>query len=259
MAQSPRLVIGNWKMKLSYRQSLALANSLKAALKKQPALKSQSLEIGVCPDFLALPKVAEILRRSVIACGGQDACWQDKGACTGEVSPVELASLGCSYVILGHSERRLYNNETDSLISKKVIAALNSGLTPILCIGESGAERKSGKTMQILKRQLSILKKIKLDKNQKLVIAYEPVWAIGSGLSLSPEDAYAAHAMIKKELSIIYSEPVVARQTRVLYGGSVDAKNVLSLAQVPGIDGFLVGGASLRAAEFLKICSVFLK
>lgn len=244
-------------MKLSLKQSLALARSIKLVFKSSRSLDLSGLEIGVCPDFLALPGVAAILRRSQVAYGSQNACWQDSGACTGEVSPREIFALGSRYAIIGHSERRLYNQESDALIAKKVIAVLAAGLLPILCIGESLIERQSGLTAKVLKRQLDILKKIRLETKQNIVIAYEPVWAIGTGMSLAPEDAKKAHALIKTHLSAIY--PDKAGRIRVLYGGSVDDKSAPMLAKVEGIDGFLVGGASLKARDFLKICQSMLQ
>jgi len=255
------LIAGNWKMHLTRTEAVALAEHVKHRV----GMRSD-IEIAVCPSYVNLHAVGEILRGGVVKLGAQNVFWQEEGAFTGQVSPVMLASIGCEYVILGHSETRgrfgqspipenllYYFSETDETINLKIQAILPHGLKPILCVGETLAEREAGNTDTIIQTQLrEALKSLEEDELYDLVIAYEPVWAIGTGKVCEPDEANRVCGLIRKELAQLYSDESMER-TRVLYGGSVKATNAASLLQQPEIDGALVGGASLQAEEFLQI------
>lgn len=208
-------------------------------------------DILVCPPFTALYPVGKELEGTNIALGGQNMFYEEQGAFTGEISPLMLKDVDCSYVILGHSERRHIFGETDELINKKVLSACSHGLIPILCVGETLEERESGRTKEVVERQ--IREGLKgFDSEKDVVIAYEPVWAIGTGKTATPELAQEVHQFIRELLSdILGSEK--ADGTRILYGGSVKPENAKGLLEMPDIDGALVGGASLKAESFAKI------
>lgn len=243
-----KIIIANWKMKLPYRQAAAL-------LKKFKTLRlAASAEAVVCPDFLALPLAAKILRGSKLSLGAQDASLADRGAYTGEVSASDLKNLGVKYVILGHSERREYLLESDELINQKLREVLLvKGLVPILCVGE----KKRGKNPKaILFKQLAgALKGITLSSKQSIIVAYEPVWAIGTGKLVNPTEVTLAHLLIKGFLTKKFKPG----QVRVIYGGSVDSKNSANFRDIAVVDGLLVGGASLKPADFLTIFTSMLK
>jgi triosephosphate isomerase len=242
------VVAGNWKMNKTASEAVDLAREIIAAI--QPFV---SVERVLCPPFTALAAVAPWLTGTGIGLGAQNMHWEKSGAFTGEVSPPMLAGL-CQYVIVGHSERRQYFAETDENVNKKVIAALAHGLTPIVCVGENLAENEAGKTAEVVTRQTrAAYASLSADDTLKTIIAYEPVWAIGTGKAATPAGANAVIGLhIRGALADLYSS-AVADAVRVQYGGSVTAANAADLMAQPDIDGALVGGASLKPAEFAAI------
>jgi len=209
----------------------------------------RDVDIVIAPPFTALYTMANLLKITNIGLAAQDLFYEDKGAYTGEISPVMLTDIGCSYVIIGHSERRIYFGETNEIVNKKIRAARRHGLEVIFCIGESLSEREAGMTFDVLKKQITEgLRDISSDG---LIIAYEPVWAIGTGKTATPDQAQEAHESIRKTLSHLYGEP--AKGLRILYGGSVTPENADVLMACPDVDGALVGGASLKADSFAGI------
>lgn len=240
-----KLVAGNWKMHGSLAENAALLSALKPAL--------AGIEAVVCVPFPYLAQAQAELTGSSIAWGAQNVSEQAKGAFTGEVSVSMLLDFGCTYVIVGHSERRSLYGESDALVARKYVAAQAAGLTPILCVGESLAERESGVTEAVVSRQLdAVIDAAGVASLAKAVIAYEPVWAIGTGKTASPEQAQAVHAFIRGKVSAL--DASVADQLVIQYGGSVKAANAAELMAQPDIDGGLIGGASLVADEFVAIC-----
>ena len=242
------LVAGNWKM----NKTVAEARELIAAM--GPALKNiQGVEKVVCPTFVSLVAVANLVGGTDIGLGAQDMHWEEKGAFTGQVAP-NMVKEFCKYVILGHSERRTYFGETDETVNKKVLAAQKHGLIAIVCVGETLAENQSGKTAEVVRRQtLEGLKGVDAVFAPSLVIAYEPVWAIGTGLASSGENAEAVHRdVIRTALAELFGVET-AQAIRILYGGSVTAANAAEFFAQPDIDGALVGGASLKVDEFIAI------
>ncbi|MBV9340889.1 MAG: triose-phosphate isomerase [Acidobacteria bacterium] len=210
-------------------------------------------EIVVCPPYVDVPAAVESVKASQVAIGAQDVHWKDEGAFTGEISPRMLADVGCTHVIVGHSERRQYFLETDDSVNLKLKAALGHGLTPIVCVGEVLEEREAGLTEDVLRRQCArAFHAISAKKAAKLVIAYEPVWAIGTGKTATPEMASEAHVLIRGEAAKVFGEDF-AQQLRILYGGSVKPENAKALMAEPEIDGALVGGASLAVKSFVAI------
>lgn len=243
-----KILIGNWKMQLSVRESGALARAVRAGVKKTKTA------VILCPSFPAIPAVQAALRGGAVALGAQDLFWEAKGQYTGEVSGVMLRELGCSYVIVGHSERRAHFGETDEMVHKKISAALAARLTPILCVGETREERERGERDAVLRRQVHVaLRGLTPAQIKKVIVAYEPVWVIGSGRAVPPADAVAAHGRIRSAVDEVAGETV---KVRVIYGGSVDSKNAAGFIREAAVDGCLVGGASLRAAEFLKLARI---
>jgi triosephosphate isomerase len=239
-------IAGNWKMYKLSSEARALAHGLRASLSEV-----QDREIVVCPPATALPAVIEELKGSSIGVGGQNAHWETQGAFTGELSPAMLKDVGCGYAIVGHSERRQYFGETDATVNKRMLAVLKAGLVPIVCIGETLQEREANATMTVIEKQmLGSLQS--LTPSSSIVIAYEPVWAIGTGKTATPEQAQDVHAFIRKQLAKIYGDPM-ARDLRIVYGGSVKPDNMSQLMSQPDIDGGLVGGASLEVDSFTKI------
>ena len=212
-----------------------------------------NVEIVVCPPFISLHAVKDVLAGSRIELGAQNVYWEKSGAFTGEVSAPMLKSVGCAYVIIGHSERRTYFAETDETVNKRIFAALAEGLKPIVCVGETLEERESGKTFEVIKRQIEGgLANLSVEQMASVVIAYEPVWAIGTGRTATPAQAQEVHAFIRKLLNDIFGQ-TTAEATRIQYGGSVKPDNAAELMSQPDIDGALVGGASLKADSFEKI------
>lgn len=243
-----KLVAGNWKM----HGSLAENDALLGALKSGMAAGAGS-ECAVCVPFPYLGQVQECLAGSPIAWGAQDLSEHVKGAFTGEVSAAMLKEFGCRYVIVGHSERRAMHGEDNQRVARKVKAALSAGLTPILCVGETLAQRDDGVTDAVVTAQLvAVIDELGVAALSSTVVAYEPVWAIGTGKTASPEQAQAVHATIRGQIAS--RDAGLGTRVKILYGGSVKASNAVELFAMPDIDGGLVGGASLDAKEFLGIC-----
>jgi triosephosphate isomerase len=243
-----KLIAANWKMYKTPDQTSAFFREF------LPMVAGHERdEITVCPPFINLPAAAEAAKGSTVAIGGQDLYWEKEGAFTGEISPAMLLALGCTHVIIGHSERRQYFGETDDTVNLKLKAALEAGLVPILCVGEVLEEREAGLTDDVLRRQcVRAFHKLSGKKAAKLVIAYEPVWAIGTGKTATPQLAGEAHALIRSEVSKALGDEL-ARKLRILYGGSVKPENAKGLMAEEEIDGALVGGASLDPKSFAAI------
>lgn len=241
------LVAGNWKMHGT------LAGNAELILGLRELLPTADVDCVICPPFVYLPSVATALSGSLIGLGSQDVCEQvESGAYTGEVSASMLRETGCRYVIVGHSERRAIYGESDELIARKFAAALAADLIPILCVGESLEERESGATESVVIRQLNaVIDAVGVEGLGRGVLAYEPVWAIGTGRTASPEQAQEVHACLRSRLSSI--DATIGGSVRVLYGGSVKAGNAKEIFAMPDVDGGLIGGASLKAAEFAAI------
>jgi triosephosphate isomerase len=238
------IVAGNWKCNLLTAEAAGLVKQLRGA--GEP----DGVEVVVCPAYTSLPAVAQLLVGSAIGLGSQDLYWEPKGAFTGEVSGPMLRDLGCRYVIVGHSERRALFGETDEWVRKKLTAALAHQLTPIVCVGETLAQREAGKTLEVVERQLSgALFGMAAAECERIVLAYEPVWAIGTGRTATPEQAQEAHqairAWLKRSIGAHAAEAI-----RIQYGGSVTAENAGGLMRQPDVDGALVGGASVKAESF---------
>lgn len=242
------MIAGNWKLHKNITEAVELVSDLKKDLADKT-----DIDIVVAPVFTTLASVAAVLKGSSIALAGQNCYCENSGAFTGEVSPAMLKDAGCSHVILGHSERRQIFGESDDLVNRKVKAALAEGLTPIFCIGETLEEREGDEMMDVLQRQVTVgLGGLSEEQALKVVVAYEPVWAIGTGKVASGEQAQEAHAFVRGLLAGLFSSDV-AEQVRILYGGSVKPDNVDGLMAQTDIDGTLVGGASLKAADFVRI------
>ena len=239
-----KLVVGNWKMHGSHP---ANAELLAGILASRPF----AADVAVCVPFPYLSSAAVALAGSDIRWGAQDCSVHKQGAFTGEVSAVMLAEFGCRYVIVGHSERRAMHAESDQLVADKAQAALACAVTPIVCIGETLAQREAGETAAVVKRQLSVVIHTLAHCASEMVVAYEPVWAIGTGLSATPQQAQEVHQLLRAQLQAATPH---ATQMKILYGGSVKADNAHLLFAQPDIDGALVGGASLKAADFVAIC-----
>jgi len=243
------LLAGNWKMYKTVAEAVALAQEIRAGL----ALPLKDRDVLVAPPFTALSAVSEALRGSGVLLGAQNMHWEREGAFTGEISPVMLKDVGCAHVILGHSERRHIFGESDEMIARKTRAAVDNGLTPILCVGETLPERESSRTLEVVERQLErALRALTPDEASRAVVAYEPVWAIGTGRTATPDQAQEVHAFIRKRVGVTHGEPPAAA-LRILYGGSVKPDNVDGLMSQPDVDGALVGGACLKAESFLRI------
>jgi triosephosphate isomerase (TIM) len=242
------MVAGNWKMNGSRKANEALLEGVREAL-SSPV----KAEVVVCPPYVYLPQVAGLIGGLPVALGAQNVSDQDAGAFTGEVSGEMLADVGCRYVIVGHSERRSLYAEDDAFTARKFAAARRHGLKPILCVGELLEERESGVTEQVVARQLDAVMDLEgVAALSDAVVAYEPVWAIGTGRTATPEQAQAVHAFIRARVA--ERDAAVAEGLRILYGGSVKADNAAELFSQPDIDGGLIGGASLKAADFMAIC-----
>ncbi len=241
-------IAGNWKMNLDKASAVALAQGLAKELGSE-----SGVDLAVCPPSVYLDAVSEALKGTKIAVGGQNCFYEDNGAFTGEVSTAMLKDVGCRYVILGHSERRHVIGETDELINRKVLKVLADGLLPILCVGELLEEREANRTDEVVERQTRRgLEGVSKADAAKVTIAYEPVWAIGTGKTASPEQAQEVHAMIRGLLADLY-DAELAQAVRIQYGGSVKASNAKELLGCEDIDGALVGGASLKVADFAGI------
>ena len=243
-------VAGNWKMNTDSRNGMELAQAIASGPLEQAG---QRVTVAVCPPFVYLQNVARALMASSVAVGAQDVYFESKGAFTGEVSASMLKDVGCTYVLCGHSERRHVIGEKDELINKKVAAAIVGGLLPILCVGELLSEREESKTEEVVTRQMKKgLAGLSDEKVEAVTIAYEPVWAIGTGRTATPQQAQEVHNFIRNLLAEMYDTPL-AESIRILYGGSVKPDNAADLMGQQDIDGLLVGGASLKADDFLAI------
>lgn len=242
------IVIGNWKMNGDRVSNIKLLDRLEKGLSVQ-----RSCAVVVCPPFPFLQQVAGWLLSQKVKIGAQNVSAHNYGAHTGEICAQMLTELGCSYVLLGHSERRTNNGESDSDIAKKFAAAIESGLTPVLCVGETLEEKNADLTQSIVAGQISsVIDQLGIAAFQQAIIAYEPIWAIGTGETATPEQAQAVHRVIRK--LICSDDPALADKISILYGGSVKASNAEALFNQPDIDGALVGGASLDADQFINIC-----
>jgi len=239
-----KLVVGNWKM---HGSRPANAELLAGVLAGRP----YGADVAVCVPALFLTETAATLAASDIRWGAQDVSSHEQGAYTGEISAAMLAECGCRYAIVGHSERRAYHAESDQLVAEKAQAALAKGVTPIVCVGETLAEREAGQTEAVVKRQLSAVIHQLAHCAAEMVVAYEPVWAIGTGRTATPEQAQAVHAVLRAQLQAATGH---GDRMKILYGGSVKADNAATLFAQPDIDGGLIGGASLKAADFVAIC-----
>lgn len=239
-----KLVIGNWKMHGSLAANVALLEAIKAA----PA----SARLAVCAPFPYLAQCQALLAGSVVAWGAQDVSAEARGAFTGEVAASMLAEFGVSYALVGHSERRSYHGETDATVAAKAVRALEFGIVPVVCVGESLAQREAGETEAVVGRQLgAVLEALSLEQLGRIVLAYEPVWAIGTGKTASSEQAQAVHAFLRAQVAA--RDAGVAARMAMLYGGSVKPDNAAELFSMPDIDGGLIGGASLKSDDFLAI------
>jgi triosephosphate isomerase len=239
-----RIVAGNWKMNKTIPEAVELARAV------VESTRGTETEVVVCPSYVCLAAVNEVVRGTHVALGAQDVHWMNSGAYTGKVSPDMLLSAGVKYVIIGHSEQRTYFFETNETVNQKVKAALQAGLLPIVCVGERLEEREAGKTEDVVRDHV-LGAYAGLDRAQalKTVIAYEPVWAIGTGRTATPEQAQEVHAFIRRLLVELYDAEAAA-QIRIQYGGSMTADNAASLLSKPDVDGGLIGGASLKAPSF---------
>ena len=242
------IIAGNWKLNKTSREAIVLVEELKREL-----ASVNGVDVVVCPPFTALESVSDVLTESPIALGAQNAYWQDSGAFTGEVAVPMLKDLSVAYVILGHSERRQFFGETNETVNKRLKAVLNHGLTPIVCVGENLSEREGNKTFDVIKNHVEgSLTGLSVEQAKNLVIAYEPVWAIGTGKTATPEQAQEVHAFIRKLLGQLFNSEL-ANSLRIQYGGSVTPETAAALLSKPDIDGALVGGASLKAPSFAAI------
>ena len=243
-------VAGNWKMNTDSLSSVKLAKSIVSGSSE---VAGHSVDVAVCPPFVYLQAVANALSSSHVAVGAQDIYYEQKGAFTGEISASMLKDIGCAYVLCGHSERRHVIGETDELVNKKVQAAIGGGLLPIFCVGELIEERKADKTAEVVTRQIRKgLNGLSAEKISAVTLAYEPVWAIGTGLTATPQQAQEVHSLIRKLLGETV-DGQLAEDIRILYGGSVKPDNAADLMGQQDIDGLLVGGASLKADDFMAI------
>jgi|SRR5262252_799310 len=242
------LLVGNWKMNTLAAEGAVLAADLLQRLKGL-----QNIDLVVAPPFTSLDAVGRVLKGTTLRLAAQDLHWEDRGAYTGCISHSMLEHLGCTYVLVGHSERRKLCTETDHLVNRKIHAALRGGLRPILCVGEEQSERDSGRYREVLLRQLDrALEDIPAESAARIAVAYEPVWAIGTGRAARVEDAVEAHRVVRHQLELLFGTRA-AQEMRILYGGSITAANVARYASDPQVDGVLVGGASLNAEEFAAI------
>jgi len=251
MAQRKKVIAGNWKMHKSPEESKEFVEGLLSKL-----LDKESVGVILCVPFTSLFHISELLKDEPVGFGAQNMHWEEQGAYTGEISPVMLNSTGCEYVTLGHSERRQYYNETDETVGKKVHSALEHNLKPIVCIGESLEQREADKVEEVLSRQLSGgLGDLSEDQMSEVIVAYEPVWAIGTGVNATPEQAVEAHKFIRTWLDENIASGV-GQSTTVLYGGSMKPANAETLLTNDDIDGGLIGGASLKVDSFVELVSI---
>ncbi|MCP4351943.1 MAG: triose-phosphate isomerase [Desulfobacterales bacterium] len=242
------LIAGNWKMFKTCSEAAETAGQLVKLTEN-----ATDVDVMIAPQFTALSSVADAVKNTVVSLGAQNFFWEPEGAYTGEISPAMLVSVGCRYVIIGHSERRQYFGETDESVNKKIKAAIQNKLIPVFCVGESEKEREAKDTFSVLDKQVKIgLKDFSSDDLETLVIAYEPVWAIGTGKTATSEQAQEVHQFLRSLVEKNFGN-ILANSVRILYGGSVKPDNIAELMSMPDVDGALVGGASLDAETFSKI------
>ena len=242
------LIAGNWKMNNNSAESVELVSQLRKMVSE-----AEDVEVVVAPPYTALSAVAATIKESNIFLSAQNTFWEESGAFTGEISPSMLKDIGCQHTIIGHSERRQYFGETNETVNKRLKAALKASLTPIVCIGETLEEREAGKTLAVIEQQVREgLNDLSSEEMNKVVIAYEPVWAIGTGKTATPDQAQEVHHFIREQIAQVFGERV-AENIRILYGGSVKPDNIDQLMAQRDIDGALVGGASLKADSFARI------
>jgi triosephosphate isomerase (TIM) len=242
------IIAGNWKMYKTIAEAIELVNGLKRDLSE-----IEDIDIVVVPPYTALSEISDMIAGSNIELGGQDVYWENEGAFTGEISPAMLKDAGAKYVVIGHSERRMYFHETNETVNKKVKASLNAGLLPIMCVGEKLEEREKNLTFKVVKAHVEEgLKGLSKEEALNVIIAYEPVWAIGTGKTATPEQAEEVHSYIRKLLRDMYDGDT-AEEIRIQYGGSVKPENIKALINQKNIDGALVGGASLKVEQFVPI------
>jgi len=246
-----KIVAGNWKMHKNLEESLALTTEIRGMVRDE--VKSK-VEVVLCPPAISLASMQRLLEGTPIRSGAQNCHWEDQGAYTGELSPGMIKSTGATYVIIGHSERRQYFHETDEMLARKAKSAIRHGLKVMYCVGESLEQRTDKSYLQVIEKQIRD-GLFGLDRKEfhSVVIAYEPVWAIGTGLSASPEDAQEIHAFIRRMITEYYT-PEIGAGTCILYGGSVKPENARQLFAMADIDGGLIGGAALKARDFIEIC-----
>lgn len=243
-----KIIAGNWKMFKTVQEAVELVTGLKRELADNTAV-----DVVVCPPYVNLDAVGDLLIENNIDLGSQNIFWEDEGAFTGEISGPMLKAVGVKYVVIGHSERRQYFGETNETVLKRVKAALKHGLLPIVCVGENLEDRESGKTFDVVKNHVTgSLAGLTTEEMEKIVVAYEPVWAIGTGKTATTDQAQEVHAFIRKTLAEMFDQ-TTADATRIQYGGSVKPENIAELSAQPDIDGALVGGASLKADSFAGI------
>lgn len=246
LSSSKRLVIGNWKMHGSLEANAQLLSDIQAGA----GILAEYCTLAVCPPFPYLAQAASSLKNSAVSWGAQDVSVHQQGAYTGEVSAAMLKDFNCSWVLVGHSERRSMHGESDELVAEKARAALDAGITPVVCVGETLEQQEAGQTQAVIQRQLAPVLALGKELVQRLIVAYEPVWAIGTGRTATPEVAQDVHAAIRSQLAA-----VGAGEVRILYGGSVKPSNAASLFAMRDVDGALVGGAALVAQDFLHIAA----
>ena len=243
-----KLIAGNWKMNGSLAANEALVNAMLSGMGPEESVA----DLALCVPAPYLAQLQHLLKGSKLALGAQDVSAHEQGAYTGEVSAAMLQDFGCRYAIVGHSERRQYHGETDALVATKAQRALAAGITPIVCVGETLAEREADQTEAVVKRQLAAVIHTVAHCTSEIVVAYEPVWAIGTGKTASPEQAQHVHAVLRAQLAAATEHP---ERVRILYGGRMNASNAASLLSQADIDGGLIGGASLKAPDFLSIAA----
>ena len=242
------IIAGNWKMNKTLSEAVDFVRQVKALV-----ADVRDIEIIVAPQFTALQAISREIEGSTIELAAQDVFWEPSGAYTGEISPIMLKDVGCRYVIIGHSERRQYFGETNESVQKKIKASLAMGLHPIICVGEALEEREAGRTFDMVKNQvIQCLEGFSPDEMERMTVAYEPIWAIGTGKTATPQQAEEVHAFIREQLGQITNRQV-SEEVRIQYGGSVNPDNISDLMVQPNIDGALVGGASLKAESFSRI------
>lgn len=243
-----KLIAANWKMNKTVAEAVSTADEL-----KKLAGKEKNADVVICPPFTALYAVAKELKGSNIKLGAQNMYFEKSGAYTGEISALMLKNAGCEYVIIGHSERRQYFGETDESVNKKMKVAFENSIIPIVCVGETLQQREKNEAFSVIEKQVKVgVAGLSAEQSKKLVIAYEPVWAIGTGKTATPQQAEEVHAFIRKIYTEMYGKDA-AESIRILYGGSVKPDNVSEIMRQPDIDGALVGGASLKADDFIKL------